>query len=587
MPCAPTGLRTSGEETAMGVELGSAYGKIEIDASGASKGVDQAQGALAGLQASAAKVGAAVAAMGAALTGAAALSVRASASLQSAFAGVAKTTDGLTTATGKLTEIGAALKEQFIDMGSEIPKSIESLMAIGELGGQLGIARDALDEFTASIAALDVSTNLTAEEGAAALARMANIFEINAAAMGENTERLGSTIVALGNNFATTERDIVAVGERIAGAGRIAGLTEADVLGIGAALSSVGVEAEAGGTAVQKVLLSMNQAVVEAGDQLAMFAQTAGMTADEFAALWETDAAEAFQLFVEGVAAAGDEAINILAGLGLEDQRLIRAFLSLDGAGDLLGEAMGAANQAFADNTALTNEAMQRYATLESQMATTKNDLTAMAGAFGDSLAPAVSGALDTVKEVAGALRDLPCPVQQTAAQMAALGGATLTIAGGAMVAIPKLTALGQAFGGLAAGLGTTSLGILGPAGLIAALVALGLQKARDEMERSLATLKGNTEQWGAAAQAVQGLKEEMGAWTDALPAMVAQMSDMDLMIASDRDQMMQFGRSMNMGAEEARAFADAMAALAEAEAETRIEAANYADFEHQRPQRP
>ena len=52
-------------------------------------------------------------------------------------------------------------------------------------------------------------------------------------------DRLGSVVVALGNNFATVESQIVDFTQRIAGAGQIAGLSVADVAGIGTAFASL------------------------------------------------------------------------------------------------------------------------------------------------------------------------------------------------------------------------------------------------------------------------------------------------------------------------------------------------------------
>ncbi len=52
---------------------------------------------------------------------------------------------------------------------------------------------------------------------------------------------IGSTLVDLGNNFATTEKPIMEMAHRMAGAGKQVGLTEAQVLGFAAALSSVGI----------------------------------------------------------------------------------------------------------------------------------------------------------------------------------------------------------------------------------------------------------------------------------------------------------------------------------------------------------
>lgn len=57
--------------------------------------------------------------------------------------------------------------------------------------------------------------------------------------------KLGSVIVALGNNFATTESDIVQMATRLAASGELAGLSEAQIMALSTAMSSVGIEAEA------------------------------------------------------------------------------------------------------------------------------------------------------------------------------------------------------------------------------------------------------------------------------------------------------------------------------------------------------
>lgn len=322
--------------------------------------------------------------------------VKTAISMESAFAGVIKTTDGLTDGFGVLNEAGRELKAGFKELAATKPVEAEALMRIGELGGQLGIARENLLTFTETIADIGVATDLTTEEAAMGFAQFMNVMGTAESDVG----RLGSTIVDLGNNFATTEPKILAFGQRLAGAGQIAGLTEADVLAIGAAMSSVGVEAEAGGTAVQKVLLGINQAVVENGDELATYARTAGMTASDFGAVWQRDAGAAFEAFVRGLGQQGDQALTTLAELGLGDQRLIRSFLSLAGAGDLLSDAMGRAETAWAENLALTEEAAQRYATTESQMKMLKNQWRNIKDELGSALLPVFRQFLGTLGEL-------------------------------------------------------------------------------------------------------------------------------------------------------------------------------------------
>src|SRR5699024_3493472 len=108
----------------------------------------------------------------------------------------------------------------------------------------------------------------------------------------DDVDRLGAALVGLGNNYATTEAEILAMSTRLAGTSAQLGLTEGDVLGLAAAMSSVGIEAEAGGTAMSMGMKKIDAAVREGGDSLAGFAEVAGMTNEEFSRLWSEDSAQ-------------------------------------------------------------------------------------------------------------------------------------------------------------------------------------------------------------------------------------------------------------------------------------------------------
>ena len=82
--------------------------------------------------------------------------------------------------------------------------------------------------------------DLNAGDAATTIAQFANIM----GASQSQFSNIGSTLVDLGNNFATTEKPIMEMAHRMAGAGKQVGLTEAQVLGFAAALSSVGIEAQ-------------------------------------------------------------------------------------------------------------------------------------------------------------------------------------------------------------------------------------------------------------------------------------------------------------------------------------------------------
>ena len=320
--------------------------------------------------------GAAAAVVGAGLLKA----VKTSIDFESAFTGVRKTVD--------LTEQEFGdLEQRFKDLSTVTPITFVELSRIGELAGQLGVEGvDNLEKFTKTIAQISVTTNLTAEEAATSFARIANVMQEPI----DNVDKMGSVVVELGNNFATTEGEIVQFAQRIAGAGKIVGFSTSDILAVGAALSSVGVNAEAGGTAIQTTLLKINGAIAKNSEELLLFADTAGMTVDEFSAMWEKDAMGAFQEFVKGLGKSGDKAQIILENVELGGVRTARSLLSLSGAGDILGDAVNSANKEWIDNNALVEEADKRFATLKAQLEIVKNKFLLIAESIGDRLEPLI-----------------------------------------------------------------------------------------------------------------------------------------------------------------------------------------------------
>jgi len=146
--------------------------------------------------------------------------VKAASDFESSFAGVRKTVEA--------TEPEfAALAQGLRDMAKEIPVNVNELNKVAEAAGQLGIKKDDILQFTRTMADLGVTTNLTADEAATATAQIQNIF----GAAGKDVDRFGATLVALGNAGASTEKDIIEMGKRIAGAGNQVGLSQAQVLG--------------------------------------------------------------------------------------------------------------------------------------------------------------------------------------------------------------------------------------------------------------------------------------------------------------------------------------------------------------------
>lgn len=299
---------------------------------------------------------------------------------ESAFAGVRKTVNG--------TEEDFAKLEQGIqDMAKTMPQSASDIAGVAEAAGQLGIQTDSILDFTKTMIMLGDATNLSSEEAATQLARFANIVQMSQ----DNFDRLGSSVVALGNNLATTEAEIVAMGMRLAGAGNQIGLTEAQIMSFAGALSSVGIEAEAGGTAFSQVMIELQSAVENGGETLEDFANVANMTSEQFAKAFKEDAAGAIVAFISGLndtERLGKSTLGVIESLGMTEIRLRDTLLRAAGAGDLLSQSLEIGTTAWEENNALANEAEQRYATMASRLAMLKNRLNDVAMQVGEILMP-------------------------------------------------------------------------------------------------------------------------------------------------------------------------------------------------------
>lgn len=360
--------------------------------------------------------------------------VKAGMGFESAFAGVRKTVDAT-------AEQLAGLKQGIRDMAKELPTSANEIAGVAEAAGQLGIETDNILGFTKTMTMLGDATNLTAEQAATTLARFANITGMSQ----DNFDRLGSSVVALGNNFATTEAEIADMAQNIASAGSQVGMSEPEIMGFAAALSSVGMEAAAGGTAISKLVKDMQLAVETGSENLQQFANVAGVSANEFSKAFRDNAANAVTKFFTGLndtERLGKSAIAVLDDMGISEVRLSDAILRAAGSGDLFQKALETSKKAWEDNTALTKEAEQRYETLESQLGILKNHLIDLGISFYDGiqepLKKAVSSAIDSLSSLTksiqnGSLQDAVAGIGE------AFGAIVNTVGKVASVALPPL----------------------------------------------------------------------------------------------------------------------------------------------------
>lgn len=330
-------------------------------------------------------------------------------SYEDALVGVGKTT-GL--AGGDL----AALGDELSQLAVGIEGSAEDMLGIAQAAAQLGVPTDSIVEFTEVIANMASATDLTAQQAAVDMARLSNILGRPI----EDVEALGSVIVELGNTMATTEPEILNLSMRLAAAGRTAGFTDAEVVGLAAAMSELGIEAEAGGTAMSRVMNEITRAVGTGSDELDMFAKTAGMSAEEFTEAWTADPAAALAVFLEGLGQLSDaDRFGVMEELGLDAQRLTDVLLRTSAGAQGVADSFVAANKAEADNVAVSKEAATSNARLSVALEGLSDELKRQAREFmgneegAQKAAEGVSWLTRNLDNVIGPLRETFSPLQQ------------------------------------------------------------------------------------------------------------------------------------------------------------------------------
>nr|DAY50030.1 MAG TPA: tail tape measure [Caudoviricetes sp.] len=397
------------------------------------------------------------------------------ADFDTAMVGVAKTVD-------MTDQEFEAMSNSIRGMAKEMPASAVEIAGVAEAAGQLGIEKENILGFTKTMIDLGETTNLTADEASTSFAKFANITQMPQTEF----DKLGSVVVDLGNNMATTEKDIVSMGTRLAGTGNQVGLTEAEIMGLAAAMSSVGIEAEAGGSAMSTTLKKINTEVLSGGDKLKGYAQVAGMSANQFAEAWKSRPTEALTSFISGlkdIQASGGDVNSVLKELGITGLRETDTLTRLAGAGDLLGSAFDIANGAFRDNTALSAEAEKRYESFGAKMDMFKNKLTDAGITIGTVLMPHIEKLVDGIGNLAdkiAAADPVLVKVGVAVAAFAAAIGPVLIIISKVATVIGTVSGALAAMGGATAGATPAMLGLAKVFGVIktAFLGLLGLIQA-------------------------------------------------------------------------------------------------------------
>lgn len=437
---------------------------------------------------------------GAVLVGLVGLTAKAAMDWQTAWAGVTKTVDGT-------PEQMAELEKGLRGLARTLPQTHQEIAQVAETAGQLGVARKDVLGFTKTMLDLGQSTNLTSDEAATAIAQISNVTGLLKTQGADGVRRFASTLVELGNNGASTEKQIVRMAQYMMGAAVTAGASNQDLLALSNTLASMGVRAELGGGVTTRVLLKMNSAVKAGGKEIKAWSALAGVSSREFATAFSQSPVKALDLVTKGlnkVNKSGGDVSGALSSIGLKGTQNTQVMLSLANSGNLLSESLDMANKAWNENSALTEEATKRYATAESRVKIAWNNIKDAAITAGQTILPAIAQMADGVAGIAQGFGSIPAPVQGAVVAFSALAGAGLLAVGGIMKGVKSFGEFRDAMDSLTAS-GSKVPGMLGTIAKAAGVAAAAYAAFTTAASVAAATNESSTASVGKFLNAIQG----------------------------------------------------------------------------------
>lgn len=312
-------------------------------------------------------------------------------SFESALAGAAKTI-------GASEPVMEKIGQDIRDMAKELPFSREELLGMAEAVGRFGVEAKDIPEVTEMFAKLgtaipDMDPTMAAEQ-------MVRFFNVMKTPMPEWEQNL-SSVVALGNDMATSEQQIISFASRLAQIGAFSTASEADILGLSSAFSAMNIRADAGASSLSRVFLEMDDAVKGDTKNMEIFTGLLGTTQEQFTQLYKTNPAQAFVDFSKGLKKVSDEGGSVTAvldGLGINDIRVRRTLLAAMGNVELVEKGLSLANEAAGNNTALQEEFALRAETTASKWEMLKNRASDVALELGQALLPILLDVMEALE---------------------------------------------------------------------------------------------------------------------------------------------------------------------------------------------
>ncbi|MFW5548474.1 MAG: phage tail tape measure protein, partial [Bacteroidales bacterium] len=302
----------------------------------------------------------------------------------SKFAEMQEHVAGVSKYTGMAAKDVEELNEEFKKMDTRTGRA--ALNDLAADAGRLGITgkKDVLD-FVQAADQINIALGEDLGEGAVKnIGKLANIFGDDKR-MGLKQAMLStaSAINELAQNSSASEGNILDFTTRLSAMAKTAGLTQAQVMGLGAMFETQGLNAEVAATALSKVMQKM-------GSDTEKMAKMAGLNVKEFSNLVQTDMNAALIEFAKGIGRLGGitEVSPALKELSLTGSGVSSVVNILAQNLDKVATQQDLATRAFNEGTSATNEAAKANSTAAANLEKARNRAAELQQTMGEQLYP-------------------------------------------------------------------------------------------------------------------------------------------------------------------------------------------------------
>lgn len=287
--------------------------------------------------------------------------------------------------TGQAAEEVERMNEDFKKMDTRTPR--QKLNQLAEDAGRLGITSTAaVEEFVDGADKINVALgDDLGDKAVSQIGKLAQMFgEDKTKGLRGAMLATGSAVNELAQNSSASAGYLVDFTARVAGVGKQAGFTQAQIMGLASVLDQNMQQDETAATAVQNLLAKMFQ-------DSAKFAQIAGLNVKEFAKTLKGDANGALLQFLAAMRAKGGFAdlAPMFEEMKMDGSRATGVLTVLADKLDDIKTAQNLANEAYSEGTSVLNEFETQNESVQAQLDKASKKFLDLSIELGQKLYPA------------------------------------------------------------------------------------------------------------------------------------------------------------------------------------------------------